>query len=272
MSKEFDYLKIYDNKLTDKDFKQIAEFVQTNYGIKMPPVKKAMVQNRLYRRLRACKISTFDQYVKYVFSEKGKSELNEMINAITTNKTDFYREKEHFDILQNLLKDYKEVKIWSAACSSGEEVYTIALTMEKLKVKYFIYGSDLSDNVLKKAEEGIYNEKLVEFVPYDLLNKYFVKIEKDNRTYYKVKEIIKDKVKFLKINLLDKRYPLDKNFDVIFLRNVLIYFDRNTQEKVLRHVLEHLKTGGYLFLGHSEAIFDMDLPIYRINKAVYQKN
>ena len=272
MSQNFDKLQVYKSKLSGEDFKRIAMYVEKELGIKMPPHKIIMVQNRLYRRLIHLKIQDFSQYVKFIFSPQGKSELEELANVLTTNKTDFFRESDHFDVLRDIAAGRTDpLKIWSAACSTGEEVYSIAITLILAGKSYYLLGSDISDSVLQKAQEGIYPEAQAMTAPKEILDRFFKKTVIANRTYYKVNPALKRNIEFKKINLTKPKYPVPDDFDVIFLRNVLIYFNSGLQLTVIRHVLRHLKPGGYLFLGHSESILDFSLPIERVAPSVYRK-
>ncbi len=265
-------LSYYKSLLSDKDFNKISEFVETNYGIRLPRTKKAMVQNRLYKRLISTKISSFDDYVKFVFSPQGKQEIALMIDEITTNKTDFFRENKHYIYLENeILKQSHNLNIWSAGCSTGEEPYTIAMLANNNNVNCKISATDLSGRVLKIAEKGIYAEQVTKDIPELLLKKYFDKLLIDNKTFFKIKDVLRNNVKFCKVNFIDRNYNVPNDFDIIFFRNVLIYFNLEVQNMILEHILKHLRTGGYLFIGHAEAIYNKKLPLKSLAPSVYQK-
>ncbi len=261
-----DYFKA---RLSDDDLTKIAEHVEKFCGIRLSRLKKAMVQNRLYKRLIKMEIPSFEGYVKYVFSTAGAEELKHMIDEITTNKTDFFREAKHFDYLvKEILPHENHLKIWSAGCSSGEEAYTLAMILNENNLSFDIFGTDLSYKVIEKARAGIYHEHLVEgVVDNNLIKKYFTK--KDD--FYEISSNIRRKVNFEQLNLLDSNYGIPKLFDVIFFRNVLIYFDVETQSRVLKKILPYLKEGGHLFVGHSETVYDKDLPLESVSHAVYKK-
>ncbi|MBN2663826.1 MAG: protein-glutamate O-methyltransferase CheR [Bacteroidales bacterium] len=267
-----DRLKYYKTKLSDNDFIKISEHVERKCGIRLPRQKKAMVQNRLYKRLIEIEISTFEEYVKFVFSSKGNEEVNHMIDEITTNKTDFFREIKHFNFLENIiLKKQTDFKIWSAGCSTGEEPYTIAMILDKNLINYNIVASDLSEKVLDVAQKGVYKPEVVKNMQLEYLQKYFDKIEENNKELYKIKFHLKKHIKFLNINLKDQTYNISQNFDIIFFRNVLIYFNIEVQNEILTKILKHLKIGGYLFIGHSESIYNLKLPLKSVSHSVFQK-
>ena len=229
----------------------------------MPPIKKIMLQSRLQRRLRELNIPSFKEYVDFVFSEAGmENEVIHMIDVVSTNKTDFFREPHHFDFLTgSILPQFVQenpqgsvLKVWSAGCSSGEEPYTIAMVISDFKeknpmIEFKIFASDISTKILKEAIEGIYRETTVENLPLEIKRKYLLKSK--DRTAQKIRVIpeLRKKVSFSRINFMDNDYHSPDDFHVIFCRNVLIYFERETQEKVIQKLCSKLRTGGYFFLG-----------------------
>lgn len=277
---------IFKAKLTDEEFKKLSEFIYHEYGIRMPPIKKIMLQSRLQKRLRDLKITSFTDYVNYVFSKEGQdNEVIHMIDVVSTNKTDFFREPIHFEFLtNNVIPEFIEemqgkslLKIWSAGCSSGEEPYTIAIVLSECKEKYHnsfdfsILGTDISSRILNSASEAVYKENRVEGIPIILKHKYFLKSkERTNPTVRVIKEV-RNKVKFARLNFIDNPYNIFEAFDVIFCRNVLIYFDRETQEKVINKLCNNLRIGGYFFLGHSESITSMNVPLKQIKPTIFKK-
>lgn len=268
---DFDPLEIYKSTLSDRDFSLISNYIKEHYGIKLPPEKKMLVQNRLYKRLRALQIKDFHTYVEYVFSQKGQNELMNLVDALTTNKTDFFREKLHFDFLKQTFSPFDNLKIWSAACSTGEEPYSIAIVMQQIGCRYRIYATDLSFDALTIAKNGIYPERKLENIDEQIKQKFFRKISFNQEVYYQVKQFVKSRITFSQMNLMNEIYPLPKDFDVIFLRNVLIYFDQPTQNSVIRKVLKYLKTGGYLILGLAEAILNEEFTLKKVQSSIYQK-
>lgn len=265
-------INIYNSRLSETDFKKISEFIETNYGIRLPIIKKAMVQNRLYKRLKVTNFNSFDEYVKYIFSTEGKKEIEFMVNEITTNKTDFFRENAHFEFLKDVVLTTKNYfKLWSAGCSTGEEPYTLAMILQEQSKRYNIFASDLSTNALKLAKDGIFSVEKIKDIPNYLIKKYFIEKKINTKTIYEAKDIISKNMTFAQINFQNNRYNVATDFDIIFFRNVLIYFKPETQINILRKIISHLKIGGYLFIGHSEAIYDKSLPIKNVNPSVYLK-
>lgn len=275
--------EIFKAKLSDEDFKRLSEYIYREYGIKMPPAKKIMLQSRLQKRLRELDITSFKEYVDYVFSKEGQdSEVYHMIDVVSTNKTDFFREPIHFEFLSNdivpkFVGDVEfrnPLKIWSAGCSSGEEPYTIAMVLTDCKEKYpildfQILGTDISTRILKTAIEAIYKENRIEGIPHNILRKYFLKSKDRINPTVRVVPEIRKKVSFGRLNLMDETYPIAEMFDIIFCRNVLIYFDRSTQEKVINKLCLKLKPGGYFFLGHSESVTGMTVPLKQIKPTIF---
>jgi chemotaxis protein methyltransferase CheR len=274
--------KIFSTKLSDEEFKRLSIFINTNFGIKMPPEKKTMLQSRLQKRLRDLNIASFKEYIDVVFTEKGESsELIHMIDVVTTNKTDFFREPAHFDYISKealpALAANRQIKVWSAGCSSGEEVYTIAMVLKEYMLKgnqfdFQILGTDISSRILAKAVNAIYPEDRIFNIPLELKKKYFLKSkDRVNPTVRVVKEL-RSKSYYQRLNFIDEEYSTVRDmFDIIFCRNVLIYFDRPTQEDVIRRLCQKLKYGGYFFLGHSESIMGMDLPLKQIRPTIFKK-
>lgn len=242
-------------------FRKISNYVQDNYGIQLPPEKKMMVEGRIRKRMKDAGIEDFTDYVQFAFSPaEEKKERIQLVNAITTNKTHFFREHAHFDFLKDYLSSHGgTLNVWSAGCSSGEEVYTLAIVLSELGkhqsiVDFTITGTDLSTQVLDKAARGIYPENAIENLPLSLKQKYFLKSkDRKNRTA-KVSPMLRKKVLFKKLNFMDAYYGFTAPFDIIFCRNVLIYFDKITQTKVLDKLVTNLAQEGLLFLGHSESM------------------
>ena len=271
-------------KLTTSQFNQLSKYIYENFGIKMPPIKKTMLESRLQKRLRATGLYSFEEYLDFVFSKKEeKAELIHMVDVVTTNKTEFFREPRHFDLMENeILPEITQgrassntIKIWSAGCSSGEEPYTIAFLMEDFVknkgLTYSIMASDLSSEILQKAMNGVYKMDKIMAIPLETKKKYLLKSkDKSNPTVRIVPEIRK-KVNFFRLNFMDDKYLVDDDLDIIFCRNVIIYFDRQTQEKVIRKLVSKLKPGGYLLIGHSESLSQMNLGIQPIIPTVFKK-
>lgn len=276
---------LHNQNLTDKEYQTISSYIESNVGIKLPETKRVMIQSRLIPRLRHLKIPTFSDYLNYVFSSKdGNQELIFMINALTTNKTDFFREADHFTFLTGKAlpsisaEGNKAIKIWSAGCSSGEEPYTIAIVLKEfMKTNlgiintFSIKGTDISTKVLNKAINAVYDISSIENIPLDIKKAYFLKSTDPQKTIVRIKPEIRNYCTFSRLNFMDTNYNITDKFHIIFCRNVLIYFDKQTQEAIIRKLLNHLEPHGFLFLGHSETIFSMDLPLENVAPAVYKK-
>jgi len=251
----------------------------------MPQEKKVILQCRLQKRLRDLQLDNFSDYVEYVFSAEGQSnEVIHMIDTVCTNKTEFFRESEHFEILSNSIlyeimnsPQFQEpVNIWSAGCSSGEEAYTIAFVIEEFQEKnrffnYKIYGSDISSRIIRQATEAIYTEERAIGIPLVMKRKYLLRSKDRDKSKVRIKPSVRNKTVFRRQNLMDEKYDVPNNLDIIFCRNVLIYFNKPTQEIVLKKLVNKLKVGGYLFLGHSESIMGLNLPLIRIKPTIFKK-
>lgn len=266
--------------LTQGQFDMLSGFIYDNYGIKLPQIKKTLLQCRLQKRLRVLQMTSFEQYIEYLFSPEGvEKELQQMTDVVTTNKTDFFREPAHFDFINAL--DWQQfmggeigtrpVKVWSSACSTGEEPYTLAMVLQELKLQYQILGSDLSLDVLQKAVAAVFAAEKTLPVPFHLKQKYLLKHKDPKNTLQRIVPELRKKVQFRHMNLMDDHYDIQGKFDMIFCRNVLIYFDRKTQEKVVRKLSSHLREGGYLFIGHSESLNDLRLPLNQVKSTIFKK-
>lgn len=268
--------------MDNESFDRLSAYVTREYGIKLPATKKSMLESRLNKKIRSLGLCSYKEFLDFVFSNEGKQEeLYHMIDLITTNKTDFFREATHFHFLsKEFLPSYlahtrsSNLKIWSAGCSTGEEPYTIIMTMEEFRkqypnTSYSLLASDLSVRVLQTAHQGIYDLEKIDPVPIDLKRSYFLRSKTDPKLV-RIKPQYRRKVQFRRINFMASQYGLLKNdLDFIFCRNVLIYFDKETQERVINRFCDHLKPGGLLFLGHSESIIGMHLPLRQLRPTVY---
>jgi chemotaxis protein methyltransferase CheR len=277
-----------DDHLTDQDYARISSLIGNQVGIKLPPAKRIMVEGRLRKRIRSLGFSGFDAYCRNLFDGSGMAaELPFLINAVTTNKTDFFREPEHFDCLVNtivpsLLAERRGtgqpvLKMWSAASSNGAEAYTIAMVLADLAsarsdFRFSILGTDISTSVLAQAERAVYPVEMIAPVPADKLSRYVMHARKPGtRNEVRIVPELRRLVQFARLNLMDKSYPFDRDVDVVFLRNVLIYFDKKDQEAVITRLVGHLRTGGYLLLGHSESMIGTNLSMRQVAPAVFQK-
>lgn len=258
--------------LQERDFEVIRRMVYEQTGIKLTEQKKTMIQSRLSKRLKQIGCPSYGQYIK--MANLNAEERSIMFNLITTNVTKFFRENHHFEFIRDFIPKYlvranrnKVVKVWSAGCSTGQEPYSIAITLNELFKQhdgdYRIVASDINTDVLRHAAGGIYRWEEVEDIPYDLLKKYFKLGQGANTGLFKVKEDLRRKIDFRKINLADgyPDFPLEDSFDLIFCRNVFIYFDQETKRYAVKKFYKKLHDGGCLFLGHSESLNIRDTAI-----------
>jgi chemotaxis protein methyltransferase CheR len=273
--------------MTESTFRQFSQFIQTRFGIKMPRLKKNMLQTRLQKRMRHLNISSYNDYRDYVFSAEGqKQELQHMIDAVTTNKTDFFREPKHFqfiseEVIPALIHNYPRdvavtVSVWSAGCSSGQEPYTLAIVLNELanvyqNLQFSILGTDLSMRMLHKAATGIYDDEDIAPISIPMRNKYFLRSKNRQKKQVRIAPGLRSLVEFRRLNLMSDNFGIGNTMDIIFCRNVLIYFERSVQEKIVSHLCQQLNHGGLLFVGHSETLSGMNLPLKQVVTTVYRK-
>ncbi len=272
--------------LSDSDFNRLRRLITGKCGIRMPISKKTMVQGRLQKRIRQLKVGSLGEYCDYLFSPEGNMrELNHMIDAIMTNKTDFFREPAHFDYLvetalPDILKQRRvaadmPLRLWSAGCSTGEEPYTLAMLVsdfaeEHEEFDFSILATDISTKALDAARVGVYRSEKVDPVPLAVRRKYLLRSKDPEKMSVRVVPQLRSKVKFQRLNLMED-YRLGERMDIVFFRNVLIYFDREAQQEILGRLIRFLRPGGYLFIGHSETLNGMDLPLRQVAPATYIK-
>jgi len=271
--------------LSQRDFQRLASFIESYSGIKMPKTKITMIEGRLRKRVRAKGMSNLRQYCDFLFEKNGlATDTIELINAVTTNKTEFFREPEHFRFLteqavprlMSASRARSTLKVWSAACSNGAEPYTLAMVLADLAQKmaglrFAITATDICTEVLATALSGIYPEAMVKPVSADLRRHYLLRSKDRSRQQVRIVPALRATVQFARINLMEPPYPVDRDMDIIFCRNILIYFDKPTQKAVLQRLCEHLRVGGYLFLGHSETISAYNLPLHPVGPTVFHR-
>jgi chemotaxis protein methyltransferase CheR len=270
--------------LSPESVTRFCTFITCELGIKMTSAKLPMLQSRLGRRLHDLQLPSLEAYQEFLFSpERGEEELEHFINAVTTNKTDFFREPQHFEYLAGTALPTLDrhpsrpwdLKIWCAGCSSGEEPYTLAIVLSEYAtnregVNFALLATDISTRVLSHAEMAIYDTERISPVPPALRKKYFLRSKDPTREQVRVVPELRSKVTFSRLNFMDERYPVRDRFEVIFFRNVMIYFDKPTQEAVINKLCRHLKPGGYLFVGHSESLTGLNIPLRLVTSAVYR--
>jgi chemotaxis protein methyltransferase CheR len=273
--------------LTDRDLASIISLVYRKSGITLHEGKRALVTARLHKRLRAVGARSFSEYLSFVEHDHSGDELVMLLDAIATNHTSFFREAEHFAFLQTRIVpewlaahgggpgSLESLDIWSAACSSGEEPYTLAMTLlqtlpERERTRFRILASDLSTKALRMAEAGVYRIEKVQDLPIEILRAFFEKGLGAQDGWARVQPHVKRQVEFRQINLLETG-AVGRTFSAIFCRNVMIYFDRSVQQRVVTNLEQQLKPGGYLFISHSESLNGITHGLRWVAPAVYQR-
>jgi chemotaxis protein methyltransferase CheR len=269
--------------LSKKEFQLFQEIIHRETGIHMSDKKKKLIVARLSKRLRALNLQSFTQYYEYLNDgTDAGNEIVNLINRITTNKTNFFREKHHFDFLayelfpqmiaRSEVSGARRLRIWSAGCSSGEEPYTLAMiAAEAFKSQrgwdIKILATDLDTEILQKAIAGVYPTQTVAPIPKEYLGRYFTR----STDGYTAGNGLKSMITFRKLNLMNATFPMKRPFDIIFCRNVIIYFDVPTKESLLIRFYHHLKEGGYMFIGHSESLMHMRDKYKYLKHTIYKR-
>lgn len=276
------------NKLIPEGCYQIIrELVYAKSRINLGDNKRELVQSRLAKRLRALDFQSYEDYCEFVTSSRGTDELEHLINSMSTNHTFFFREPQHFDFLEQVAlpqlcaqKTAHPIHLWSAASSSGEEAYTLAIVLSEFFRRHAshianpwrIECTDISSRILETARLGIYPEERLKKIEWETLRRYFQKGCNQWSGHFRVKSSLRERVHFQLQNLLAPPYPFKEPFDIIFCRNVMIYFDKPTQTELVNHLYKHLKPGGYLMIGHSESLTGIQHKYHTIRPAIYQKS
>jgi chemotaxis protein methyltransferase CheR len=273
------------DSLSSRDLNRLCRLIYDQSGITLSPEKQIMLEGRLKRRLTSLNLSSYREYCDYLFDGHGHDaeEMVHLIDAVTTNKTDFFREKTHFDFLaEKLLPDFsahegaaRDLLIWSAGCSTGEEPYTLAMVLSEYHqshpgFRFRVLATDISTAVLAKAEQGVFPSDVVRPVPADLRRKYFMRSRDRESNLLRVVPELRQTIEFRRLNLMED-FGMTERADAIFCRNVIIYFDRPTQEKLFHKFTRQLVDGGYMFVGHSESLHHMDVPLVPVAPALYRK-
>ncbi|RIV80188.1 chemotaxis protein CheR [Aurantiacibacter xanthus] len=269
--------------MSPRNFARLASFIHSETGIKMPHNKLTMLEGRLRRRVRATGVADLNAYCELLFDPGcHEEETVHLINAVTTNKTDFFREPRHFDYLtQAILPELKargsrRIRVWSAACSTGAEPYTLAMLLDDFAEQhggptYGILATDLDTQVLEVARRGIYPAELVQPVPERLRSRYVMQPLQKGHGDVRIVPALRSAIGYARLNLMDDHYPVGDPMDIIFCRNVLIYFDKPTQEQVVSKLCDRLRVGGWLVVGHSESIAGMNLPVEQVSNNVFKR-
>lgn len=273
--------------ITTEEFQKIADLIYKHAGIKLKDTKRQLVRSRLKKRLRKLEINNFSDYYQRVQSDQTGEELSYLLQAISTNVTSFFREEKHFDymrevIIPELLEKYNTTSertylhFWSAACSTGQEPYTMAITLlenipnpENYRIR--ILGTDISREALQSAKRGVYRMKDVEDVPQMIRDRYFNTVTVNGERKVQVTEEVREMVTYGYLNLNGNDFPFSKKFDLIFCRNVTIYFDNPVVQKLINKFERHMKSDGYLFMGHSESLAGIDHNLSFKKATIYQK-
>ncbi len=267
-------------EIKDSEFRELTSYIKNNYGINLSQ-KRNLIEGRLSNMLIEKGFTNFLEYIQYIFADPTKMEITSLINKITTNHTFFMRETDHFTYFANKVLPYlqatnkqKDLRVWSAGCSSGEEPYTLAMIMadyfgeEKKIWNTQLLATDISVKVLDLAEKGAYPLEVLQELPGNWRANYFKRVHKD---VYQIEDKIKKDVIFRIFNLMDEKFPFKQKFHVIFCRNVMIYFDQQTKRELITKFYDMTESGGYLFIGHSESISRDETRYQYIMPAVYRK-
>lgn len=275
--------------MRDQEFEQFSTFIYEEAGIKMPPAKKTLLEARLQKRLKALGMHSFKEYADLVFSSEGREqEIVHLIDVVTTNKTDFFREPHHFDFLvKEAIPAMRQARaagesslnpfrIWSAGCSTGEEPYTMAMVLAEYAAvntgfRFSITASDICTQVLRSAANAVYVEDRTDTIPLPLKKKYLLRSKDRTKGVVRIVPALRSQISFKRVNFMDDQFGIQERQDVIFCRNVIIYFDKQTQAVLMRKFHRQLHPGGYLFIGHSETLNGLDVPFSQVGNTVYRK-
>jgi len=275
------------SSLSERELQRVAEFIGNEVGIQLPASKHTLVEGRLRKRLRQLGFNGFEDYLDHVLdSPEGKHERLHLIDAITTNKTDFFRESEHFRYLvdkalpkieKNRQRDgRREISLWSAGCSSGEEAYTLSIVLNEVAerhsgLRFNILATDISKSCLDTARRAVYPERRIDSVPMELRKKYFLRSSDSAEELVQMGPELRSPIQFGSLNLIANSFGLSQKMDVIFCRNVMIYFNNQIREQLVRRFEQQLVPGGYLFVGHSESLNGFEMGLDQVAPMVYYK-
>ncbi len=270
--------------MRESEFDFIRQLVYKRSRICLDAGKREMVSARLGKRLRATKLGSVTEYCQLLRSPTAGEELSHLIDAISTNHTFFFRENAHFDFVRSQIipemnqrrpaERWPRFLAWSAACSSGEEPYSLAMTLSEAMPPawdWHIQCTDISHSILARASDGIYSEDVVGRLPSPTVRKHFQKGIGPRAGSYRVRAELRERLSFHQLNLLERDSPLNESFHVIFCRNVMIYFDRPTQEELVNRLARRLVPGGYLLVGHAESLTGINHPLQTVRPATYRR-
>ncbi len=261
-------------------FERMRAIVYEHSGINLKETKEAMVSARVAKRMRALDISTHEKYLRYLEDDSSEDEITFFLDVISTNVTSFFREKQHFDYLKDILLNWlsngkQKIRVWSAAASTGEEALSIAMTIHEILAErpfdYKILATDISSQVLARAQQGIYDEAQMEKLPKSLRRRFFIPVRKGNNTGYRASDELTQHIVYRRLNLSRPPFPMQGQLDIVFCRNVMIYFDEPTRNKLIGEIYRQLLPGGYLFTGHAESLSSLKSDFTYIRPTLYQK-
>lgn len=276
--------------MRNREFDQFSALIYDEVGIKMPPAKKTMLEARLQKRLKALGMHSFQEYSDFIFSQAGREqEIIHLIDVVTTNKTDFFREPQHFDFLvREAIPTMRQIRgagdsplnpfrIWSAGCSTGEEPYTMAMVLSDYAAanhgfKFSILASDICTKVLQTATAGVYGEDRTDTISLSMKKKYLLRSKDHSKGLVRISPDLRATVTFKRVNFMEDQLGISEKQDVIFCRNVVIYFDKPTQSALMNKFHRQLVPGGYLFIGHSETLNGLGVPFTQVSNTVYRKD
>lgn len=260
---------MYDTSITDSQFRKLSDIVYRTSGINLSSNKINLLKARLAKRLRSTKTSNVSDYIRLI--ENDNDEFRMFIDGITTNHTYFFRENRHCEFLVETMNRSEHLRIWSAASSSGEEAYSIAIQLMESSFNFSIFASDISDTILDTAKRGVYPIERTRAVPEHLLRRYFQKGINSSEGYVRVRDNVKNHVTFGKYNLVTETPP-SSEYHIIFCRNVMIYFDLITKQKVMDNMIKALKQGGFFIFGQSESMVGIKTSLTTVSPSIYRKN
>lgn len=279
MANETDPFSSPETPLSDRNFKELCEIIYSKSGIALKPGKETLVISRVSKRLRSLKIKGFREYLEYLKSDETDEEIVHLLDVISTNVTSFFREPGPLNFFEDVVKKSFEAgnrrfRVWSAACSSGEEPYTMAMIMSEIcgdKTDWKILATDISTNILEKAEKGIFSDEQIKSVPPPMRLKYFQSYRVGSNPMFTISPELREKVVFKRLNLSEPPFPMKGPMQMVFCRNVMIYFDDKVRVALLREIARLLGPGGYLSVGASESLTNLPVPFKYICPSVYQR-
>lgn len=270
-----------EQRMSDEHFEAVRSLMGGHVGIVLQGNRRALVESRVTQRLRRLGIEDYGEYLEFLRRDESGRELVMLIDAISTNVTEFFREDDHFDFIRDAAKRWlaegrQKLRLWSAACSSGEEAYSLAMALRSLPggeaADIRILATDISTRMLRKAVQGNYLEDVVATIPADLAERFLLKQQTPDGEIYRVSDALKNMIVFRRLNLNDTPYAVRGPFDLIMCRNVMIYFDKDLRERIVTEARRLLRPGGYLMVGHAETLIGLDSKFDFVKPAIYRRS